>query len=338
MKRLVLGIAVVCVAAIAGAQPKGNSVRLGVPLNMPTNTVSVAVDGDQPPGTQSTPDTGVLDVQLPKLIYDAGETVVLTTHLHTRGGADLDGGDMDVDDQVVLGVMDRDQKQKPRRHGQRKGKGQHAVVLDNSPGEHRLVVSANALDKHGTSVHRAAAASYTVATGELQFLDVGSVHPVGNLLVVEIKVRAPQGGSFGISATIASGPIAVARADTWADLKPGVSIIELPFAQANIVEAGPYRLVDVTATGGASEGGPAIVAVRDTLGRPFQAAHADHEPEPSRNEEGAYVGIGPVSPAADPNAQPPPPPEPAPVVIPDWPEGEPVWSDGSPRHRAPQAP
>jgi hypothetical protein len=328
MNRLAV-VGALCVAAIAAAQPKGNCVRLGTPIAVPPNAVSTSVDADQPPSRQSTPDTAVLDVQVPKMYFDAGEPVVLTTLLHTKGGAPLDGGQMDVEDQVVSGPLDHDEQPKGRKYGKATGKGQHQAALDNSPGEHHVIVSRDAVGAHGNSVHRAVAATYVVATGEITFLDVTSVHPVGNLLVVALKARSPEGGIFTITATIASGPIAVARAGTLATVPPGVSTVELPFEQQDIVEPGPYRLVDVTATGG---NGTGLAAAPHNVGGPFQAAHADHEPEPARNEEGALVG-GPYGPGPD-FSQPPPTPEivePAPVVIPRWPEGEPVdLSDGPP--------
>lgn len=324
MNRLIGGLAVVCVAALAAAQPKGNSVRLGVPLATPSNTVSVAIDGDHPDGARTSHDTAVLDVYLAKLYYDAGEPVVLTTHLHTLGGADLDAGQLDVDDQVTAGPMDEEQQQQARRHGQAVGRGRQQVTLDNRPGEHHLSVFQDTVDAHGDSVHRAVAAYYVVATGELTVLDVGSVHPVGDRLIVELKVHS-TGGIFTVSATLASGPIAVAQAATQVTLTPGPATVALPFAQQDIVEPGPYRLVNVTAYGGRGLG---LAAAPHDVGRRFQAAHAAHEPAPVRDESGAIVGTGP-RPLALP--APAPPPEPAPVVIPEWPQGEPVWPDGSPR-------
>lgn len=316
-----VGIGVLC-AAIALAQPKGNCVRLGTPLGNPNAGVpiSVGIAADQPPGHQPSPDTVVLDVQLPKMYFDAGEPVVLTTHLHTRGGVDMDGGDMAVDDSVVAGPMDHDEQQKGRKHGQAKGNGQHQAALDNSPGEHNLTVWRDAVDAHGNSVHQAVAGFYVVATGEITFLDVGSVHPVGDLLVVELKARS-TGGVFVVSATLASGPIAVARAETQVQLSPGKATIELPFAKADIVEAGPYRLVDVMAHGGMGLG---MAAAPHDIGEPFQAAHADHEPEPLRNEEGALVG-GPYGPAPDLQPPSPPVPDPQPLSVIPTPPAE--WGE-----------
>ena len=324
MKRVIAGM-VICAATIAGAQPKGSSVRLGAPLSTLTATVSSAVDPERPSAKQSSSDTAVLDVSLPKLFFDASEPVTLTAHLHTRGGADIDGADVAVDDQVRAGPMEQDEP-KPRRKGLAKGKGRYAVPLDNAPGEHHAIVFVDAV-VNGNSVHRGVATSYTVASGELRFLDIGSPQPLGSLLVIPLKVVAPLGGIFTISATIASGQTAVARADTMATLKPGAATVELPFAQQDIVEPGPYRLVNVTANGGANGG---LVAGPCDVGQPFQAAHAAHEPPPLRNEYGEIVGVGPKF---DPNAI-PPLPTPAPVVIPE-PEGEPVYPDGSPRPPGP---
>lgn len=308
MTRIVVGLGVVCVAAIAFAQP-GNSVRLGSPLDRPNvpSTVSVATDADQPPGVASSPATAVLDAQLPKTYFDAGESVILTTHLRTRGGVDLDGGDMRVDDQASAGPMDHDSTRKSYT-GQAKGHGQQQATLDNSPGEHFIVVSANALDTHGNSIHRAVAHYYVVGTGEIRFTGIGSVHPVGGALVVPLAVVAPQGGSFNIAATLASGAIAVARAETFVNLTtPGAATVSLYFQQSNIVEPGPYHLVNVTATGG-NAGPGSFAAVPQDVGRTFQAAHAAGEPAPNRDAQGGLVG-GPYGPGPD-VAQPLPTPIP----------------------------
>jgi hypothetical protein len=315
--RVTIGIAVICVATLAAAQPKGNSVRVGAPLSMSPTTVTVAADAGQPPGRQSTPDTVVLDVDKPKLQYDAGETVLLSTHLHTQGGADLDG-DVAVDDDATTGPMDSSPKHKPRRHGVAKAKGRQHVTLDNSPGEHRLIVWADTVDSHGNSVHRAAADYYVVSTGEMQLLDVGRVHPVGDLLVVELKVKVKGQGVavFDVQATLASGAIAVAQAGTEVTLGPGPATIELPFAQRDIVEPGPYRLVNVTVTGGSGEA-PGLVAAPRDVGKPFQAKHADHEPDQPRNADGELVGTG--RDVADLHAPPPPDQEPPAAVIPPLP-------------------
>jgi hypothetical protein len=307
-------IGLVCVAAIAGAQPKGNCVRLGVPLSTPSNVVSVTADPNTP-GRQSSPDDVVLDVQLPKLYFDAGEAVTLTAHLHTRGGTDIDTADVAVEDEVRAGPLEQGAS-KGRRKGRAQGHGRHAVSLDTSPGEHYVIVYADAV-VNGTSVHRGVQTTYLIATGHLRFLDVGSPHPVGELLVVPLNVVAPHGGDFVIAATIASGQTAVAQATTQVTLEPGASTVELPFAQQDMVEPGPYRLVDVKAHGGESGG---LVAVPQAVGQPFQAAHADHEPPFQRNEEGAYVGVGP---RFDPAAVPAMEATPGTVEIPRWPEGYP---------------
>jgi hypothetical protein len=280
-------------------------VRLGTPLVQLNTTVSVAVDPDQPPGAAST-DTAVLDTQLPKLFYDAGEPVVLTTHLHTRGGADVDGGTVEVDDQVVAGVMDQARPGKQRQKGQRRGRGRHSVVLDNSPGEHQIVVTTDAVDAHGNSVHRAVAQTYTVASGELRFLDVGSVHPEGSKLAVPLKVVSPQGGIFSISATLASGSTAVARAENLVTVPPGASTVAVYFEQSDIVEPGPYRLVDVSAQGG-GDTSPTLAAAPHDVGKPFWAAHAAGEPPPRYNEDGHLAG-GPYGRGPD-FSQPPPTPD-----------------------------
>ena len=296
MQRLIVGIGVLCAAAIAVAQ---HSVRVGSPLEHPNlpNTISNSADADQPPGHQSSPDTVVLEAQLPKRYFDAGEQVILTTHLHTRGGADVDGGDVQVDDQVAADAMDPDRRHLSPRKGQAKGKGQHQVVLDNSPGDHYLTVQTSALDRHGNSIHRATADFYTVATGEIRFIDIGTPHPVGSALVVPLKAVSPKGGSFNVSATLASGETAVARADTFVNLKSGATTIDLYFQQSDIVEPGPYRLANVTATGG-NAGPAAFAAVPHDVGQTFQAAHAAGEPPPHRNEQGEFVG-GPYGPPAD---------------------------------------
>lgn len=317
MNRVTIGIAVICVATLAAAQPKGNSVRIGAPLSAPPTTVTVAADANQPPGRQSTSDTVVLDVDKPKLQYDAGETVLLSTHLHTKGGDELDG-DVAVDDDATAGPMDSTPKRKPRRHGLAKGRGHQQVTLDNSPGEHHLIVWADTVDRHGDSVHRAAADYYVVSTGEMQLLDVGRVHPVGDLLVVElnVQVKGQVGAVFDVQATLASGNIAVAQAGTQVTLGPGAATIELPFAQRDIVEPGPYRLVNVTVTGGGGET-PGLVAAPRNVGQPFQAKHADREPDQPRGPDGERVGTG--RDVADLNAPPPPDPAPPAAVIPPLP-------------------
>jgi hypothetical protein len=321
MKRLVVG-AVVGVAALAVAQPKGNCVRLGTPLAPPAPTL-VSVGGE---AGQLSPSTVVLDATLPQLVFDAQDAPTLTVHLHTRGGQDLDGADVAVDDTMRAGPMEADVTV-PRRKGLAAAHGRSTVALDATPGEHHVAVYADVV-VDGGSVHRGAALSYVVASGELRFVSAGDPHVVGDRLVVPVKVVAPQGGDFMVSATIASGQVAVARSETMVNLGPGAATVELPFAQSDIVEPGPYRLVNVTASGGANGG---IVATPRDLGGTFEAAHADHEPGYLRNDEGAVVGVGP---RWDP-AKMPPGEAPATGRVLPVPPGEPVWPDGSPRPDAP---
>jgi len=302
----------VCVVASGVAAQQGNSVRLGAPLAPPpTNDIASMVDMDQPPGSTSSPDTAVLDVHLPKLYYDAGEPVVLDTHLHTRGGADIDGGTLTVEDTVQTDIMDHESDRNPgkRYTGAKKGRGHYGVALSNQPGEHHLIVSTDAVDRYGNSVHRAVATYYVVANGTIKVLDVGSPQPRGTLLVVPLTVVAPGGGQFHVSATIASGTIAVARSETLVTVKPGASTIEMPFAQQDIVEPGPYRIVNVTVQqDGALAFGP------HDVGGLFQAAHARGEPPRRYTDDGALAG-GPYG--SPPDFSPPPPtpaiPEPQPL-------------------------
>src|SRR5512143_3894934 len=89
-------VAACAVATTAYAQ----TVRLGQPLSAvvpPPPAVAVAVDADQPPVRQASPDMAVLEITLPKASFDAGETVTLTAYLHTRGGTDIDNGTIEVD-------------------------------------------------------------------------------------------------------------------------------------------------------------------------------------------------------------------------------------------------
>jgi len=311
MNGLIAGIIVVFVGALALAEPgKGNSVRLGTPLAKPNTTVIGVVDPDQPGQPVST-DSIMFDAQLSKLIYDAGETVTLTTHLHTRGGTDLDGGTVSVDDRVSEGPMDHDHSDN-RQHGKAKGHGQHAVILDNSAGEHHLTVSTDAVDHRGNPVHRSVGQFYVVATGDLRFLDVGTVHPEGTKLVVPLKVVSPKGGIFVISATLATDTVAVARAENQVTLEPGASTVAVYFEQSDIVEPGPYRLVEVSAQG-SGETSPNFAAAPHDIGAPFQASHAQGEPPPHRDEDGHLVG-GPYG--SGPDLSQPPPTEVIPAPVP----------------------
>lgn len=247
--------------------------------------VAVAVDGDQPPDSQG---DAVLEVQLPKAHFDAGEVPTLGVRMHTRGGKDLRPS-VEVEDLYQAGIMDRG-KPGPRRKG---------TALDNRPGDHSVTVWADALDEHGNSVHRATVISYSVATGDLKFIDVGSVHPAGPMLVVPLKVVAPHGGVFVLSGVLATATTAVARADTTADLKPGVSTVELRFALAHIYEAGPYHLTNVFASI-TNEVGATLAAAPQDVGGPFQAPHVNAAPPP-------------LPPTPDFSGPPPPPFSPTPI-------------------------
>lgn len=324
MKPLVVGM-VSCVAAVAYAQHGGNCVRLGTPLTPPGVAASIDTDPAERQATDA-----VLDVSMPKLYYDAGEPVILDTHLRTRHGGDLDGGAVTVDDQqVTVDALDRGHPGKQKQKGQARGHGRHAASLDNAPGTHSVVVSATGRDATGHLVRRGRALTYVVATGEIQFLDVTAVRPVGDALAVTLKVKTRDEGIFTISATLASGSTAVAEATRQVTIEhPGVSTVDLYFQQSDIVEPGPYRLVNVTANGGAA-GAAALAAAPHDVGRLFTAAHAAHEPEPHRNDEGALVG-GPYGPAPGPEAAAPIPEAADPLsVIPPPPTefGEPYVPD-----------
>jgi hypothetical protein len=324
MNRIIC-IAICVVASLAMAQ-QGSSVRVGGPLTPPpANDISSAVDMDQPPEAVSSSDTAVLDVHLPKLYYDAGDAVVLDTHLHTRGGADLDGATLTVEDTVRGGVMDTNRPEPKHYKGNAKGHGHYQAALSNEPGQHYLIVSTDAIYR-GNSTHRAVASSYVVATGSINVLGIGDPEPRGALLVVPLKVVAPHGGAFEVSATIASGNTAVARADTHAVLENGAGVVELPFAQQDIVEPGPYRIVGVTI----QEDGTLAYGPHDVSGS-FEAAHANGEPPKRYTDDGALAG-GPYGPTPD-FSQPPPTP-----VIPEPQEARPYGPGMPPIGDAPDVP
>jgi hypothetical protein len=323
MKSLIVGIAV-WAASVALAQHGGNCVRLGTPL---LHQASVAASIDTNPAEQAT--DAVLEVSLPKVYYDAGEPVLLDTHLRTRRGGDLDGGDVTVDDQHVnADPFDLGHPGKQKQKGQARGHGRHTVSLDNAPGMHSIIVNEAGRDGSGHPIKRGYPLTYVVATGELQFLDVTGTRPVDDALAVTLKVKTRAEGIFTISATLASGSTAVAEATRQVTIDhPGVSTVDLFFQTADIVEPGPYRLVNVLANGG-DTGPAALAAAPHDVGRSFNAAHADHEPAPLRNEEGALIGgpYGPVpdSPAEASAIEEPGPNDPLSVVPPPPPEfGEP---------------
>jgi len=295
MNRLMPMIVMLC-AATAAAQ----TTRLGQPLSevvQPPPRASAAADGDQLPPASVSEDDGVLDVSLPKANFDAGEHVPLGVRLHTRGGKDLRPS-VEVEDFYQTGQMDRG------THGPR----HKGMQLDNRPGSHTVTVWADALDTHGNSVHRGTMITYEVATGDVKFLDVGGVHPAGPMLVVPLKVVAPHGGTFQISAVLATATTAVARAETMADLKPGAATVELRFALADIYEPGPYHLTNVFATG-TNEGGPMLAAAPQDVGGAFQAPHVNGEPPPPPPQGWDGVVPTPFSPTPIPAGMDPVPPE-----------------------------
>jgi hypothetical protein len=260
------------VVMLYAASATAQTVRLGLPLDkvmQPPPGASVAADMDQPPPAATSEGDCVLDVSLPKANYNAGEPVPpVGVRMHTRGGKDLHPT-VEVEDFYRVGQMDRG-TDGPRRKG---------MQLDNRPGSHTVTVWADALDAQGNSVHRGTIITYEVATGDVAFLDVGGVHPDGPMLVVPLKIVAPHGGTFQISGILATTTIAVARADTSADLQPGAATVELRFALEHIYEPGPYHLTNVFATG-SNDGGPMLAAVPQDVGGPFQAPHMNGEPPP----------------------------------------------------------
>jgi hypothetical protein len=258
-------------------------VRIGAPLSGFSQDGSITADSD-PDQLGAVPASPVadpvLDISLPKLMFDAGDPVVLATHLHTRAGTDVDGGDVTVIDQFSKSNDPHTQFKKPMK-GQAQGHGKHAIVLDNAPGEHFLTVSSDAVI-NGNSVHRAIGYSYVVSTGSVKFIDVGTPRSEGESFIVPLKVICTKpGGEYAfISAVLASGQTAVARSDVGVNLKPGASTVDMPFNYADLVESGPYRLVEVFARESDPMLGPQLAAAPRAVGKPFDGLRAGtgHEP------------------------------------------------------------
>jgi hypothetical protein len=115
-----------------------------------------------------------------------------------------------------------------------------------------------------------------------QFVDVGTPRSEGESFIVPLKVICTKpGGEYAyISAVLASRDTAVARCDVGVNLKAGASTVELPFNYADLVESGPYRLVEVFARQSDPMLGPQLAAAPRAVGKPFDGLRAGtgHEP------------------------------------------------------------
>lgn len=309
MKRLIALIAVVglCAVAQAGETPHATTTRVGAPVTTPQLTITDYTGMDAPPPGTSPSGDPQFDVSLPKQVYDAGEPVVLTTHLHGRTG-DIDGGTVIVEDDHARG----------NAHGQAKGKGRHAATLDTTPGEHFLTVSSDAVID-GTSVHRAASHHYVVANGHVKIVTVGAPHVSADALLVPLTMVSKPGGWVNVSATLTTATTVVARTELGLHLDKGTTVVDVPFPHADLVEPGPYQLVDVTVEDTDPRDGPQLAAAL-AASPPFNsplaptgyepAGHAAFAPLPlvlptPQGEGDDRVNPGVVRPAA-PVVDPPP--------------------------------
>ena len=300
MNRMYL-IGVVLVAAVAAPAQVTSSVtgRVGTPLTQGATTITGSVDPQAAlAGNQSPAADPVLDVSLPKQDFEPGELIVLSTHVHTLGGADVDG-DVYVQDTTTLSGGKR--RLHPSVKAQTKGRGRHTLVLDNTPGEHMLGINSDAVIG-GNSVHRTTSHYYVVATGKVKVLGIDKVSTTANgMVVVPVKVVSTEREYVSVQGVLASGNTAVAQAKVGVQLDKGATTVPLTFRLADLVEPGPYRLVNVVAMMG-SDLGPELAAAPGAVGQPFNVAGGGHghEPPPLRNERGEVVG----GPYGDPNTPP----------------------------------
>ncbi len=251
----------------------------------------VAAAGNQSPAADP-----VFDVTLPKQDFDAGEPITLTTHLHTLAGADIDGG--------TVTIVDRDKslRERSRAKGQAQGHGRHTLLLDTTPGEHTIIVESDAVVS-GQSVHRATTHFYVVADGTVKVIGIDKVSTTaGGLVIVPVKVVSRARGHLTLAGVLAAGGTAVAQAQVGVQLDKGASTVPLTFQLADLVEPGPYRLVDVTASIGIGVADDVLAAAPGTVGQPFNVAGSGHghAPPPLTNERGEVVG----GPYGDPNTPP----------------------------------
>lgn len=308
MNRFLIVGAVLCcaVAARANEAPRvtmSTTGRIGSPIvpdAWAASPATASVNPEHALGQRpaSPVDDPVLDVLLPKQFFNAGESVVLTTHLRGRDGTDIDGAEITVTDNYSRGEQVPTQQQ---FKGQARGHGRHAVTLDTTPGEHFLTIAADG-KVHGNDVHRATSHMYTVATGSVAITDVGKVRSDGAMVTVPLSVTAQRPVYVTITATLAAKQIAVAHAQVGAWIDAGASTLDLAFRLADLVEPGPYRVVHVMAMVTDRMAGPEIAAVPDTVGHPFNingGGHG-HEPPPLTNERGEVVG----GPYGNPNTPP----------------------------------
>ncbi|HVO25034.1 MAG TPA: hypothetical protein VMW56_15535 [Candidatus Margulisiibacteriota bacterium] len=266
MPMLILLVAFCAAPAFAGATPHATTTRVGAPLTPTQLTLTDYTGMDAPaPGTSPSGDPA-FDVTLPKLAYDAGEPVILTTHLRGHAG-DIDGGTVTIEDEHGG----------PVRHGKPQGNGHHTVVLDASPGEHFVVVSSDAV-VGGNSVHRATSYHYVVANGHVK-IAVEAPHVSADTLLVPLTLTAKQAGLVSVSATLATTTTAVARADASVQLDRGTTTVDLPFPHADLVEPGPYRLVNVTVHDTDPREGEQLAGVL-TASAPFNSPLAPTGQEP----------------------------------------------------------
>ncbi|MGH3055495.1 MAG: hypothetical protein ACRDL7_11020, partial [Gaiellaceae bacterium] len=224
-----ISVMVALVALPAVAAEVASTARVGVPIQHHRGIVRGGIDPADLGSMQTPRDLGdpILEVEMDKLVYELGETPTITVRMKRADHSGVENADV---------AADTDDKRQHRLT--HRGKGEYTGALDNTPGEHSVVVNADAV-VNGNSVHRAVAYSYEVATGHLQVLGLGPTRQDATYLYVPLTLRCTANGFYRFQGTLVNTDTVVAYSETSAGLMPGREAgIEMRFALADLVEPG----------------------------------------------------------------------------------------------------
>ena len=230
-----VGIGLLALPAVAAEVRSTETARIGEPVRSRRVVVRGAVDPADLADARTPRDAGdpMIEVEMDKDVYEANEHPTIIVRVKRANQQVVDNASVAVDD---------DQRS---HHATHRGNGEYVAVLDGTPGEHVVDVTADAVID-GTSVHRAVGYSYAVATGHLQILGVGPLRQDDTYLYVPLVVRCTANGFYQFQGTLVAKGTVVAYSQTTASVTAGDnSGMELRFALVDLVEPGPYTLSNV---------------------------------------------------------------------------------------------
>ena len=272
---------------------------MGQPVQPDANRVVVRGAADPhdllaPPGKPTDAGDPVIEVWTDTMVVEAGETPRITTRVRRADGRPVTNATVVVDDadppDDPPGYTRPPQGSHKATH---RGNGEYVAELDATPGEHTVVVNADAV-VDGTSIHRGIGYSYEVATGRVRVTGLGPTRQDATTLHIPLELACTEKGFFQFEGVLVSNGIMVARAQSTAWVMPGDERgVELRFNLGDLVERGPYALSDVTVIQYGAHGvaGSQIATSPAQVGNQIAVGpHAIFSPRPTPDES-AYDPI-----------------------------------------------